>query len=193
MIAGIALLIAAATYRLLPIFMEVSTQQPSWLPGFSPLVAMILCSAAFLPRRTAIILPFATILFTDIALNNFYKSPALTPDMAGNFAAFAAIAFLGWRLRSRAGFSTMLPAAIASSIFFYFVSNSLSWILIPEYAKTFSGWFQALTTGLPGYAPTWTFLRNELVSNTLFTALFVICMKRGSVKTPTTELAPARW
>lgn len=193
MIAGIVLLIAAASYRLLPIFLGVTTQQPSWLPGFSPLVAMILCGAAFLPRRSAITLPFAAILFTDIALNHFYKSPALTPDMAGNFAAFAAIAFLGWRLRSRAGFSTMLPAAIASSIFFYLVSNSLSWMLIPDYAKTFSGWFQALTTGLPGYAPTWTFLRNELVSNTLFTALFVACVQHGRLKTPALEPAPARW
>ena len=154
---------------------------------------MILCGAAFLPRKSAIVLPFAAVLFTDIALNIFYKSPAFTADMAGNFAAFAAIAFLGWRLRSRAGFSTMLPAAIASSIFFYLVSNSLSWMLIPDYAKTFSGWFQALTTGLPGYPPTWTFLRNELVSNALFTTLFVLCLQRGHLNASELKPAPARW
>ncbi len=193
MIAGIALLIAAATYRLLPVFLGVGEQQPSWLPGFSPVVAMFLCGAAFLPKKIAFALPLVAVLLTDIALNIFYKSPALTPDMAGNFIAFAAIAALGWRLRSNARFGTMLPAALGATIFFYLVSNSLSWLLIPEYAKTFSGWVQALTVGLPTFAPTWTFLRNELVSNLLFTALFVACVQRSHAQSPAPSIAPARW
>jgi hypothetical protein len=193
MIAGILLLIVAAIYRLLPVILETTTHQASWLPGFSPVVAMILCGAAFLPRKSAIALPFALVLLTDIRLNLHYGSPAFTPDMAGNIIAFSAVAVLGWWLRSHARFSTMLPAAIGSSIFFYLVSNSLSWMLIPAYAKTFSVWFQALTTGLPGFAPTWTFFRNELVSNILFTALFVLCMQRGRLEAPEPKPAPARW
>jgi hypothetical protein len=45
------------------------------------------------------------------------------------------------------------------------------------YAKTFAGWIQAITTGLPGYPPTWEFFRNTLLSGGLFTGLFVGAMK----------------
>ena len=44
------------------------------------------------------------------------------------------------------------------------------------YAKTFAGWVQALTTGLPGYPPTIAFFRNTVISDTLFTAIFIACM-----------------
>jgi hypothetical protein len=48
---------------------------------------------------------------------------------------------------------------------------------VPGYAPTFSGWVQALTVGLPGYAPTWMFFRNSLLSDFLFTGLFVAAME----------------
>jgi hypothetical protein len=57
---------------------------------------------------------------------------------------------------------------------FYFVTNSVSWLVEPAYAKTAGGWLQALTTGLPGYAPTWTFLRNSLLSDLGFSALLML-------------------
>ena len=191
MIAGIALLIAAALYRLLPIFLGVTTEQQSWLPGFSPIAAIVLCGAACLPRRAAIAIPFAALLLTDVALNLHYGYPAFSSAMVVNVVAFAAIAALGWQLRKRTEAKTMIPAAIGSALFFYVVTNTASWLTIPEYAKTLSGWVQALTTGLPGFAPTWTFLRNELVSNVLFTGLFLACIHRSEAPTP--ARAPARW
>jgi hypothetical protein len=56
------------------------------------------------------------------------------------------------------------------------------------YAQTYSGWVQALTTGLPGYEPTWTFFRSSLLSDLLFTLLFFACMAATSARAP----APAR-
>ena len=47
----------------------------------------------------------------------------------------------------------------------------------PGYPKTLAGWLQALTTGLPGYPPTWTFFRNSFLSGGLFTGLFAGAMK----------------
>jgi hypothetical protein len=60
---------------------------------------------------------------------------------------------------------------------FYLVSNTASWFYEPGYAKTLAGWIQALTTGLPGYPPTWAFLLKTLLSSGLFTGLFVGAMK----------------
>jgi hypothetical protein len=42
---------------------------------------------------------------------------------------------------------------------------------------------QALTTGLPGYPPTWTFFRNSLIGDLLFAAFF-IAVERSVASTP---------
>ena len=191
MIAGIALLIAAAVYRLLPVLLGVTTEQSSWLPGFSPIAAIMLCGAACLPRRAAIAIPFAAVLLTDVVLNIHYGFAPLNLGMLVNVLAFSAIAALGWQLRKHTDAATMLPAAIGTALFFFAVTNTYAWLALPAYAKTLAGWVQALTTGLPGFAPTWTFLRNELISNLLFTALFLACIRRAEA--PAHERAPARW
>ncbi len=69
-----------------------------------------------------------------------------------------------------------LPASVLASLSFSIITNTGSWLTDAGYAKTFAGWSQALITGLPGYAPTWTFFRSTFVSDLLFTALFVLCM-----------------
>jgi hypothetical protein len=42
------------------------------------------------------------------------------------------------------------------------------------YPKTFAGWLQALTIGHPGFPPTYVFLRNSLISDFVYTSLFLI-------------------
>ena len=58
----------------------------------------------------------------------------------------------------------------------YVVTNTIAWMADPGYVKNAAGWFQALTTGLPGYPPTWTFFRNSAASDLLFTALYIGAM-----------------
>ena len=62
------------------------------------------------------------------------------------------------------------------ALLFYIVTNTGAWLSLP-YAKTLAGWIQAITTGLPGYPPTWQFFRNTLLSGGLFTGLFAGAMK----------------
>lgn len=176
MIAGLVLFAVAVVYRLLPVLLHVKLQQPEWLPNFSPLAALCLCGAAFLPRRLAIALPFAALFGTDIILNSYFGFPLFTVEFLGKTIAFAAVAGLGWMLRKNARPAIILPAVLGGSFFFYLTTNTASWLSEPGYAKTAAGWVQALTTGLPGYAPTWTFYRNTLVSDLLFAVLFLACM-----------------
>ena len=42
-----------------------------------------------------------------------------------------------------------IGASLLGSIAFYVITNTGDWLLEPLYAKTFAGWVQALTTGLP--------------------------------------------
>jgi hypothetical protein len=84
-------------------------------------------------------------------------------------------------LQNRASLKTLLPASILASIIFYALTNVFSWLSDPGYAKNFAGLIQALTVGLPQYSatPTWMFFRNALVSNFLFTLLFVLTVNVG--------------
>lgn len=57
------------------------------------------------------------------------------------------------------------------SVGFYLAANTLSWLSSPAYAKTLLGWWQSQTLGLPGYPPSWTFLRNAILADTAWCAL----------------------
>jgi hypothetical protein len=76
---------------------------------------------------------------------------------------------------------TLLPASIVASTMFYVITNTFSWLSDPGYAKNLAGLIQSLTVGLPQYSatPTWMFFRNSLVSDLIFTGLFVVCMNAG--------------
>jgi hypothetical protein len=82
----------------------------------------------------------------------------------------------------------LLPASLAGSVLFYVITNAFAWLSDPGYAKNFAGLVQALTVGLPQYSatPSWMFFRNSVLSDLLFTGLFMLCMHWG--RTP----APAR-
>jgi hypothetical protein len=64
---------------------------------------------------------------------------------------------------------------------FYVITNTFSWLSDPGYAKNLAGLIQSLTIGLPQYSatPTWMFFRNSLISDLVFTGLFVVCMNAG--------------
>jgi hypothetical protein len=177
MIAGIFLLLISALYRLLPVFLGYTTVQPSWFFNFSPMAALILCGAACLPRRIAIIVPFASLLITDFILNAHYGATLFNADFVAKTIAFAAIAAFGWQLRAQPRVRVLIPTALCTSLFFYLFTNSVSWLTDPGYARSIGGWAQALTTGLPSYQPSWMFLRNQLVSDLVFSVLFLACLR----------------
>ena len=70
-----------------------------------------------------------------------------------------------------------LPSTLLGALLFYLVSNTVSWLTVPGYAKTIAGWVQALTVGLPGFPPTWVFGLKSLLGTGLFTGLFAGAMK----------------
>lgn len=148
-----------------------------WMQNFAPVAAIALCGAIYLPRKLALALPLAALLVSDVVLNIVhYHVPFVALEMGSRYVALAATVALGWSLRGHVRFATLIPASLAGSLLFYILTNTASWIDQPGYAKTSAGWLQALTTGLPGYMPTWMFFRSTLASDLLFTVLFVACM-----------------
>ena len=194
MIAGVILFIAVALFRLLPVMLGFTTTQPDWFINVSPMAAVILCGAALLPKRLALIVPFGALLGTDLILNSYYPQivdgvaqasghSLLNAEFIAKTFAFIVIAAFGWQMRSHPRAGLLVPAAIGGSLFFYLVTNTASWMYDPAYVKSVSGWTQAMTTGLPQYQPTWMFYRNTFISDIVFTLLFLICAR------PTAHLA----
>lgn len=144
------------------------------LPNFSPVMAVALCAALILPGAFAMVIPLAALVISDIVLNLFYGCPAIGWDDLVRAASYGLAVACGIALRRmNAGAGLTLSAVAANSLLFYLVSNSLAWIASPDYAKTAAGWLQALTVGVPGFPPTWTFLKWSLASDLLFTVVFL--------------------
>jgi hypothetical protein len=171
--AALLLLAAIVLYRLC---IGLEPGHPGWLENFAPVAAVALCGGIYLPRRLAFIVPLGALFISDIFLNWHYGYPLVSPEMISRYLALAATVGIGFALRNRPSLATVLPASMVGSFLFYIVTNTTSWFSSPGYAHTVAGWLQALTTGLPGYEPTWMFFRASLVSDLLFTTLFVLCM-----------------
>jgi Family of unknown function (DUF6580) len=152
-----------------------------WLSNFTPLAAIALCSAAYFPKKYRFSVPLLTLFVSDVVLNVRYGAPLLDPQILIRYGALALVGWLGLLLQTRASLKTLLPASIVASSMFYVITNISSWLMDPGYARNVAGLVQSLTVGLPQYSatPTWMFFRNSLVSDLIFTAVFVICMNAG--------------
>ncbi|MES2569691.1 MAG: DUF6580 family putative transport protein [Verrucomicrobiota bacterium] len=194
MFAPILLLLVVVVYRV-ALGMAPSSDS-SWLHNFSPLTALALCGAIYLPRRFAWALPMSILLVSDVLLNSFvYHKPFWTLEIVPRYAVLALVTGLGLALRGKVRLPGLLGATLVSSLLFYVITNTGSWLGEPMYVKTFGGWIQALTVGLPGYPSTFSFYRHTLASDLIFTLLFAGCVMLNRRSLPAFKemaLAPAR-
>ena len=152
---------------------------PGMLPqNFSAAHALLFCAAFWLPGWIGWVLPLATIIVTDILLNVFaYDVTVLDPRLVTNWMILALFVVLAKWLARRRSYGRVFLGTLFGALLFYLVSNSVSWMVNPAYAKTIAGWAQALTVGLPGFPPTWIFGLKTLLGTGLFTGLFAGAMK----------------
>lgn len=153
---------------------------PGILPSnFSAAYALAFCAGLYFPTVVAWVLPLGTLLATDVLLNLlFYRvSWGMYFGAIGTgYIGYVAFIGLGVLLKNKRSWLWLIGGSVVGAIIFYVVSNTASWLTLP-YAKTFLGWIQAMTVGLPGYPSTLAFLWKTLFSSGLFTALFVGSMK----------------
>lgn len=155
------------------------------LPGFSAAYALAFCAGVYFRGAMAWWLPLAVMAATDVGLNVFYWH--VNPfrwELLLNYVIYAGLIAAGRWIGKKVALWKLVAGGVLGAMLFYFLTNTLSWLIDPHYAKTMAGWIQALFTGLPGIPPSWEFFRNTLVSGGLFTALFA-----GAAKA--TEESPA--
>jgi len=154
--------------------------QAGWLTGWwsnvTPLIAVAFVGAALLPRGFGWLL-----LGAVIAIDIVVAKPGAFQYVGGYLAVYAVLAAaIVWASRLHASFRAgqigglgILARLLMVSVGFYFLTNTMAWAMSAGYAKTLSGWWQAQTVGLPGFPPSWTFLRNSLISDLGFGSLLV--------------------
>jgi len=168
--------ILSITLLLLGIFFRVIRVDiaPQILPNFSPIMAAALCGAVFIPGWLGLVVPVVALLVSDALLNLHYGAPFISAQLLWTLPCYLIAVGFGWMLRDRrAGLWPILGGTLVASVIFYLVTNTGSWLGLAAYPQSFAGWLQALTTGLPGYPPTWTFFRNSLIGDLLFAGFFV--------------------
>ena len=196
--------------KLLPVLFIVVfavSRIPGLMPqNFSVAYAFAFCAGVYFSRRLSWWLPLVVILATDIGLNFYYQrthqdyhvwSVPNLANLAFNYAAYAALIFLGWRFKPKSSFTALLGGGILGAILFYLITNTASWFFNPfnnpEYSKSLAGWLIALTKGTGGYPSTWEFFRSTLLSGGLFTALFAGAAKlTAPAESPADKTADAR-
>jgi hypothetical protein len=171
------------TVLLLAVF--VVSRWPGLLPvNFSVVYGLVFCCGAF-HRRFAWWLLLSVMLATDIGLNLFYYQTVIFSDyQAVNYLAYLALYFLGRQFNTRSSLPKLVGGGLLGAVIFYIVTNTAAWLQNPEYAKTLSGWFQALTVGTSGWPETWKFFRNTLLSGGLFTGLIAWALQSTEAPEP---------
>ena len=156
-----------------------ASRWPGMLPqNFSAAHALLFCAAFWLPGWIGWVLPMATIIVTDVLLNLFfYAEPVMVPELISIWMILGLFVVLAKWLARRRSYGRVFLGTLLGALLFYLVSNTVSWLVNPAYAKTIAGWVQALTVGLPGLPPTWMFGLNSLLGTGLFTGLFAGAMK----------------
>jgi hypothetical protein len=179
MIPAFLLVLSAVVYRITTGLLIHSGA--SWLSNFTPLAAIALCCAACFPKAYKFSVPLITLFISDAVINFRYGAPLLDPQILVRYFALVVVGIVGVVLQNRASLKTLLPASIVGSTIFYAMTNAFSWVSDAGYTKNLEGLIQALTVGLPQYSatPSWMFFRNSVISDLLFTVLFVVSMSFG--------------
>lgn len=142
-----ALIATAAATRLLP--------HP---PNFAPIAAMALFGGATMTdRRMAFLVPMAAMFMADLFIGLHILMPLV-------YASFAITVLLGFWLRPRIRPSTILAAALASSILFFLVTNFGVWVLFDSYPHTWAGLGACYVAAIP-------YFRNTLAGDLIYSGV----------------------
>ena len=162
------------------------------LPGFSPIPALFFCVAACLAWKWLGTI-FAAWLIA-YPLTNWIYGYGWNWQVLLTIAGFGLAVAVGASLRGSQRVPMLLAGSVGAAILFYVLSNTGSWLLLPDYPKNWTGFVQAQWTGAPHHAlDTWVFLRNGILAHVLFTGLFLLGHRQwGGDSIRVGEPAPVR-
>jgi hypothetical protein len=176
---ALSLILAATLWRMGLVFL------PS-LFNAAPITALVFCGSIYLRDWRLRLTPLAALLLSDLWLNHYHAAQfgyTWSPgEMILRAGCIATALILGRVVARRPNAVNLLSGVLGSSLLFYLTTNTFSWFGDPFYAKTATGWWQALTVGHPQYPPTLWFFRNTLMGDLFFTGLFLVVMHYATAR-----------
>jgi hypothetical protein len=166
---------------------------PEALPNISPMIAVALVGAMYLPRAWGWLIGPVVLLVTDaafLATNERAVGHMFSWWTLIAFTFYACAGGLGVLIARNKSLVAVAAGSVLCSIVFYVLANTLAWwcdlavTTSPSYAPTFAGWWQANTIGLPGWQPTWTFLRNGMLGDLFFCGVLLAIFDRQLLAHP---------
>jgi hypothetical protein len=118
-------------------------------PNFAPIAAIALFGGVYFSRKTAMVLPLAAMLASDMFLG-FYEVKL----MAFVYGSFLLCVGVGFWIKRRKKWQTVIGGAFFSSLIFFVLTNFAVWVFTPWYAKTFGGLVQCYLMALPFFKNT---------------------------------------
>lgn len=145
---------------LLFVFLGVSLRLLPHTPNFAPIAAISLFAGVYLSRKTALVLPLAAMIISDIFLG-FYE----TKLMLFVYGSFLLNVILGFWVKKRKKWPTIFGSSLLGSLLFFLLTNFAVWAFTAWYPPTFAGLIQSYVMALP-------FFRNTLLGDIFYTVLF---------------------
>jgi len=171
---SISMLVLAA---LMVAFRLLGAAYSETLPNLQPLPALLLCSFIFLDGKARWALPLGVWAVTDPLASLWQGGPVFGWQHLALLLGLGTTVALAALLRRRPSAAMVLGGSVVAAVMFYFLTNTVSFLTLPLYSKTVAGFVQAQWTGPVGLGPTWLFLRNSLVANLAFGAMFLVALR----------------
>lgn len=135
--------------------------------NYSPVIAMALFGGSVIKNKNiAFALPLFAMLLSDIMFEVFNVAQGFWGwGQVIGYGILAVITILGFKLR-KINVVNVLGFSIASSLIFFFLSNSSVWLFdATTYSRNAAGYINCLAAGLP-------FLEKGLIVDAAFSAIF---------------------
>ena len=179
--------IAAIIIATIFIVFRIFTANHDDLANMSPLIALVFCGAAFW-KSNKWMLPTALVvwLISNPIVSLIQGYPLHSSIFVTLFASLL-VAAIGFKFTGKSPSKLIIGTTMGATLF-YLITNTISFIADPVYAKTLDGYIQCMWTGSPAPThgtPTWLFFRNSLFANTLGTCLFLAAMSIPSIQKAT--------
>lgn len=146
---------------LLLILIGVSFRFLPHAPNFTPIIALTLFSAAYLPRKAAFIVPLSVMIISDLFIGSYSLNLMLVV-----YGSLILLVYSGFYLKDNDNWRRIGITSVLGSVAFFLITNFGVWALTPWYGKSFYGLMQCYYLALP-------FFKNTITSTLVYSsALF---------------------
>ncbi|MGB0154442.1 MAG: DUF6580 family putative transport protein [Verrucomicrobiales bacterium] len=161
----VSLLLITLAYRLF-------ASHYDFLGNTTPLMAIAFGGALLMGSRFWFV-PVFLLVVSDFILGFWHGEGGIGGYTLMSITIYFIVGYIGGRAGKREKIWPMMWfGTLSCSVLFYVFANTYSWMMWPGYEKSFTGWWQSQTTGVPGInPPAWMFLRNALIADSIWCAL----------------------